>query len=149
LQLPPETQYGRLFRTSAAPLPDNAPAVNGRYPESQAVCASGRIWPSARVLLLRSIAPSPRKPVPAAIAIVGGRDQRDIELMKPEEPERLDPRGDVVSPDISISRRDLLKGAGPRSTVLSPAVALGPTSGSQPEGGTPEQIHLTFGWSPQ
>jgi hypothetical protein len=45
----------------------------------------------------------------------------------------------------SISRRDFLKGAG--VAVVAPVGVLGQTPGVA-EGGTPEQIHLTFGDDP-
>jgi len=46
----------------------------------------------------------------------------------------------------SISRRDFLKGAG--VAMAAPVGVLGETQPGPPEGGTPEQIHLTFGDDP-
>src|SRR5580692_5863595 len=63
--------------------------------------------------------------------------------MKSEESERPDAAANV--PSAAISRRDFLKGAG--ISVASP-VALGEAAQTAPEGGTPEQIHLTFGDDP-
>jgi hypothetical protein len=66
--------------------------------------------------------------------------------MKPEQPRVPDPASDDASAATSISRRDFLRGAG--VAVASPAVVLGAAPPTSPEGGTPEQIHLTFGDDP-
>src|ERR1700751_6304816 len=46
----------------------------------------------------------------------------------------------------SISRRDFIKGPG--VGVAAPAGVLGQTPAVPSEGGTPEQVHLTFGNDP-
>ena len=46
----------------------------------------------------------------------------------------------------SISRRDFITGAG--VAVAAPVGVLGQTPAASSEGGTPEQVHLTFGEDP-
>lgn len=56
------------------------------------------------------------------------------------------PTTEASSPTHSISRRDFIKGAG--VAVAAPVGVLGQTPAVPPEGGTPEQVHLTFGNDP-